>query len=97
MEFDGNPMDMATLLVAAMTCFIRPVKRAFKKNGDCFDFRDIVIDFMNGTVIIPFCLLVGTAFSKAILEEALKSNKLFLAIGGVIGLLFVLREYFHGD
>jgi uncharacterized membrane protein YdcZ (DUF606 family) len=88
---------MATIVLALSSCAIRPIKRAVKKSGPCFALRDIVVDFLNGTVIVPFTLLIGATFSKTILEEALKSNKLFLAIGGVIGLLFVLREYFHGE
>lgn len=88
---------MATILVALSTCAIRPIKRAFKKTGPCFALRDIIVDFLNGTVIVPFVLLIGATFSNTILEAALKSNKLFLTIGGIIGLLFVVREYLNGD
>lgn len=56
-----------------------------------------MVDFLNGTVIIPFLLLVGAVFSKFMLEEALRSGKMFLGIGGVIGLLFVLKGYFNGE
>jgi uncharacterized membrane protein len=95
--FDGNPFDMATIGIAFFGCFIRPTKRAFKKKVACFTYRDMVVDFLNGTIIVPFFLLVGAAFSSTLLEEALKTNKLFLAVGGVIALLFVFKEYANGD
>lgn len=88
---------MATILVAIITCVIRPIKRAIKKKPPCFTLRDVTVDFLNGTVIVPFTLLIGSTFSKSLLKDAVESNKLFFAIGGVIGLLFVLREYFNGD
>lgn len=94
MTLDGNPYDMATIVVACVTCFIRPIRRFLTKKLPCFTLRDLVVDFLNGTVVVPFMLLVGATFSKAILDAALKSNKLFLTIGGVIGLFFVFREYF---
>lgn len=95
MTLDGNPYDMATILVACSTSFIRPFRRLLEKKYPCFNLRDTVVDFLNGTVIVPFALLVGATFSKVMLEEALNSNKLFLTIGGVIGLMFVFREYFR--
>ena len=97
MTLDGNPYDMATIMVACTTCIIRPVRRYLANGNPCFNLRDAVVDFLNGTVIVPFALLVGATFSNAILQEALNSNKLFLTIGGVIGLMFVFREYFRGE
>lgn len=88
---------MATIAVAVLSCFIRPIRRRIKKFDQCFSYDKMVIDFLNGTVLVPFALLVGAIFSKTLLEEAMKSSKLFLAIGGIIGLFFVIREYLNGD
>jgi uncharacterized membrane protein YdcZ (DUF606 family) len=96
-QFDGNPIDMATIVIAILTCFLRPARRLMKKTSPCFSYDKLVVDFLNGTVLVPFFLMVGAIFSKSILDEAVKSNKLFMAIGGVIGLFFVFREYFNGE
>lgn len=88
---------MATIGVAIFGCLIRPVRRAWNKTGECFTANNLIIDFLNGTVVVPFILMIGSAFSLAVMQEALKTNKLFLAIGGVIGLIFVVREFFNGE
>ena len=97
MYFDGNPVDMATIIVAFLSCMIRPARRKFTGEfpGQCFNVRSIVIDFLNGTVVVPFLILIGTAFSKEMLKEALETNKIFFAIGGFIALVFVVREILH--
>jgi hypothetical protein len=96
-QLDGNPIDMATIIVAVAACFIRPIRRKIRGTSPCFSYEKMVIDFLNGTVLVPFMLLVGAIFSRTLLEEAVKTNKLFFAIGGIIALFFVIREYFNGD
>lgn len=88
---------MATIGVAIASCMVRPIRRAIRKTGQCFTANTLILDFLNGTVLVPFCLLVGSTFSTAILEAALKTNKLFLTSGGIIGLIFVVREFINGD
>jgi hypothetical protein len=97
-HFDGNPVDMATIGIAVCACIVRPIKRKWTKSKlPCFDSRDVIVDFLNGTVIVPFCLLVGSTFSHEVLEEAIKSNKLFFSICGVIALIFVVKELINGE
>jgi hypothetical protein len=69
--------DIATILVAILICLIKPIQRFSTKLEPCFTVRDIVLDFLSGTVIVPFLLLIGSTFSQHLLEEALKSNKVF--------------------
>ena len=97
MSLDGNPYDMATILVAVLIFLIKPIKRLCAKLVPCFTVRDIVLDFLSGTVIVSFLLLIGSTFSQHFLEEALKSNKIFFSVGGFIGLIFVLREVFRAN
>jgi uncharacterized membrane protein YdcZ (DUF606 family) len=92
MLLDGNPFDIATIIVALLAVFIKPTKRRWSNQLPAFNFRDAVVDFLNGTVIVPFLLLIGSVFSKHILAEALATNKVALAYGGVIGLFFIFRE-----
>jgi hypothetical protein len=76
---------------------VRPIRRKIQNSGPCFTVNNIILDFLNGTVLVPFVLLIGATFSTAIFEEALKSNRLFLTVGGFIGLIFVVREFINGD
>lgn len=92
MQFDGSPLDIATVVIALLAILIRPARNLLRGLPAQVSYRDAVVDFLNGTAIVPFLLLVGSVFSKQILEEALKTNKLALAYGGVIGLLFIVRE-----
>ena len=88
---------MATIIVAILICLIKPFKRFTEKFKPCFTFRDLVLDFLSGTVIVPFLLLIGSTFSQRLLDEALRSNKIFFSVGGFIGLIFVLREVFKSS
>jgi hypothetical protein len=53
---------------------------------------DCIFDFLNGTTLIAFGLLVATAFSNRFLHLALQS-KLSIAIAGAVGLIFVCGEF----
>ena len=75
---------------------IRPARRAGKRKAACFVYQDMA-DFLNGTVLVPFLLLAGAVFSKFMLEETLRSDKMFLGIGGGVGLRFALKGYFNGE
>lgn len=88
---------MATLIVAFISCLIRPIRRKCDSNftGACFTRDDLIIDFLNGTVLVPFLILIATAFSKQMLAAALETNKLFFAIAGGIGLIYILREFLN--
>ena len=88
---------MATIAVAISSCLIRPIRRKFTKSrpAQCFNVQNVVADFLNGTVIVPFLILIGTAFSKELLKEALETNKLFFAFGGFISLIFIAREFLN--
>jgi hypothetical protein len=93
---DGNPVEMATFAVAAMTCLIRPIRRMCRHVPPLPGFTTIAVDLLPGTAIVPFVLLIGSVFSSELLEATLRSNRLFLALGGVVGLMVVVRGYFVG-
>lgn len=94
---DGNVVDLLSLAAGALCMFIKPFKRFFFKNQlkSLFNRRDCIFDFLNGTTLIAFGLLVATAFSNRFLYLALQS-KLSIAIAGAVGLIFVCGE-FLGD
>ena len=47
---------------------------------------------LNGVMLVPFLMMVGSVFSSDLLKELLSSAKITLAIGGLAGLIFVLGE-----
>lgn len=95
MQLNGNPIDMATLTVAFASCLVRPIRRKLDSTytGPCFTRDDAIIDFLNGTVLVPFLVLIGTAFSKEMLAMALETTKLFFAIAGGVGFIYIFREF----
>jgi len=97
LALDGNPVDMLTICVGVGACLIRPIRRRFHHSTRCFVFHDVITDFLNGTVIVPFALLVGATFSQQLLHEALHTNRAFFAIAGLVTLSFVIREYTSAD
>lgn len=86
---------MATLTVAFLSCLIRPIRRKLniKFEGVCFTRDDLIADFLNGTVLVPFLVLISTAFSREMMAVALETNKLFFGIAGGVGLIYILREF----
>lgn len=59
--------------------------------------RWVIVDFMNGLLIVPFCLLIGSVFSSALLQSAVTLNRGLFAEAGFIALAFVMRELFGPD
>jgi hypothetical protein len=88
---------MATFAVAALACLIRPLRRVRRHTTPTFTFTTGAVDLLSGTAIVPFFLLIGSVFSSELLEATLRSDRLFLALGGSIGLMVVVRGYFVGD
>jgi hypothetical protein len=97
MEFslDGSVVDMTTIGVGLAAMFLRPLRRKLNKHPNCFSMRDCVVDFLNGSTIVPFLLLVMSVMSTRLLHEALQTNKLSMGIAGVIGFIFIARELLH--
>ena len=95
-SFDGSAVDVATICVGVVAVLIKPLLRKFKsKKKPCWVFRDCAVDFLNGCALVPFLVLVLAVFSKAFLEEALNTNKISLAISGMIGVMFMFKEIVH--
>lgn len=93
---DGNAADIGTIAFGLLAMAVKPVKRLFLKRRPCFTQRDLAVDFLNGATVPAFFLLVGSVVSSKILEEALKSARTSMALAGVIGLIFIVREIIVG-
>ena len=55
-------------------------------------FSKLVVDFLNGTVVTPFLLMVGAVFNGTILDYLRSAGPVSISIAGSIGLFFVLAE-----
>ena len=91
-NFDGNLVDVATIAVGVIAAFVKPTIRLFKRAPPCFVFKDFAADLLNGALAVPFLVLIGAAVSTEILTEAMKSGKVSMALGGLLGLAFVFKE-----
>lgn len=92
MLIDGSLADMAAIAVGIASALLRPVKRWSDGRKPLFQRESAIVDVLNGVTIVPFLLMIGSVFSTAILAELIKSAKVTLAIGGMVGLIFVLGE-----
>lgn len=92
MQIDGSMADMSAIITGIVVSFIRPTRRFFNKQKPYFISESAITDVLNGVTIVPFMLMIGSVFSTQFLDELLKSAKITLAIGGVVGMIFIVNE-----
>jgi hypothetical protein len=107
MNIDGDDVTRASLLIAVLTPFVKPIRIAFLRwqNGLSPGQVDesiaqrpyilrsrIILDILNGASLVPFLLLVGSAVSPSLLKLALGTNRVFMGVAGLIGTIFVVGE-----
>jgi hypothetical protein len=69
-------------IIARRLCAIAPVATT----------RKCTVDFLNGTTIVPFVLMLGSVASRDIHDVLTQTNMAFIGIAGAIGLVFVVGE-----
>lgn len=94
---DGGIADMATIAVGVLVTFFRPTRRLVNGKRPLTTRQEAVTDFLNGATLVPFVLLIGAVFSSSLLKALVESSKPTLAVGGVVGLIFVIGELFAKD
>ena len=92
MVLDGSAVDMATIAVGFIPPFLRFVYRLRSSKKPYFIREKAINDMLNGVMLVPFFLMVGSVFSSDIMKELIGSAKITVAIGGFAGLFFVLGE-----
>lgn len=92
---DGNRFNIATLTVAVLTIFVRPLRRRLLRGRTkpCWRADKAAYDFLNGSAIVPFAVMPMTVFSKS-LSDIVLSNVPTLAAAGVVGFIYVIGEVF---
>jgi len=92
--FDGNLVDVCAVIFGGVCIFIKPVKRFLNGKKPYFSRNNCIFDFLNGTTLIAFALLIATLFSDHFLYMVLQA-KLSIAVAGVVGIIFLLGEFFN--
>ena len=91
---DGNLVDIFAIVFGGVCVFIRPVKRYLNNKKPFFSRNNCIFDFLNGTTLIAFGFLIATVFSNHFLFLVLQA-KLSIAVAGVVGIIFLLGEFFN--
>lgn len=89
---DGNSVDIVTIIVGALSSTLRPAKQYFLKRKPYFSREKAINDMLNGVMLIPFLMMVGSIFSSELMNQLISSSKITVAIAGFAGLIFVLGE-----
>jgi hypothetical protein len=98
MIFDGSVVDVASIVAAAAAPFVKPVRIMIRNRRGIPTppFRHtrgtIIVDVLNGASLVPFVLLIGCVGSTDLLKTALETSRVFMGIGGMIGVVFVAAE-----
>lgn len=90
---DGNLLNVATFTVAVLCVFVRPIRLKCRKKKKCWRADKVVMDFLNGSAIVPFAAMPATIFSSTVLN-IVKDNLPTLAAAGFVGFVYVLSEVF---
>ena len=93
-QVDGNIVDIATIVVGGLSSAIRPIKRVYFNNKPYFSREKCINDMLNGVMLIPFSMMVGSIFSSQLMDQLMSSTKITVAIAGMAGLIFVIGEIF---
>jgi hypothetical protein len=84
---DGFTLGVGIAIVAS-----KVVLRWIKGHRPVASQRSCGVDFLNGTAVVPFVLMIGSVISPTLFEFLQQTNMVFMGIAGGIGLLFVLGE-----
>jgi hypothetical protein len=85
-------VDGVTLLVAISLVPFKIFVRWLRGIKPISTTRKCGVDFLNGTAVVPFALMLGSVVSRDIFELLAQTNMAFFGIAGGIGMLFVIGE-----
>jgi hypothetical protein len=89
--FDLWGVDSITLLVAIIATAIMAMVRWSRTVNPVFTRRKLIADFLNGSVIYPFCLLIVSVPDQSVFEY-LKASRISIGLAGGVGIVFVIGE-----
>ena len=92
MHIDISWVDGSSLFVAVLSGAIKPFRHWRRGTTRRIDSRKIIIDVLSGASLVPFILIIGAVISSDILKIALETSKIFMALGGIAGVLLTVAE-----
>ena len=93
---DTGP-DQITVSVAGAVPFIMMAVRKIRKYRHCTSRDKFVTDLLNGVTITPFFMMLGSAFSEAVMKELVETNRVLIAVAGAIGVVAVIAELMKAE
>lgn len=85
-------VDGCTLIVGILIVMAKVSLRAAIGHKPVATQRSCGTDFLNGTAVVPFILMLGSVLSPTLFEYLQQTNMVFMGIAGGIGLVFVVGE-----
>ena len=77
-NIDVGWVDGSSLVLAALSGAIKPLRHWHSGTGRDIDSRKIVIDALSGASLMPFLLMIGAVISSDLLKTALETSKIFI-------------------
>lgn len=84
-------IDSATIFVAIVVVLVKMYLRSRRKQSIA-SVRMCGVDFLNGTVIVPFAVMFSAVFYADLYREMARASTAGVAAAGAIGLFFVIGE-----
>lgn len=86
-----SAIDAWTLAVAFVVVAAKAAYRHRNAQGPAFSRNACINDLLNGSVIVPFCAMIGSVFSQSLLAYA-HTGSLLNGLAGAVGLFFIAGE-----
>ncbi|MDB5753205.1 MAG: hypothetical protein JWP65_3626 [Ramlibacter sp.] len=90
---DGNAIDMATIGAGLLAVAVGLIRAWLKERRFSYDRSKTIVDFLNGSTVVPFAVLLASPFWKFLATEIMAA-KISLGLAGGVGLLFLIGEIF---
>lgn len=88
---DLTAVDAVTIAVAFGVALCAPIVRRARGIRPAISGTQVTIDFLNGSVVFPFMLLIWSAFDGSVLGK-LGDARISVALAGSVGLFFIIGE-----
>jgi uncharacterized membrane protein (DUF373 family) len=84
-------IDSVTLLLAIISAGVTAGIRLWRGIAPAVTRRKIIVDFLNGSVVYPFVLLVFSVVNSGVFKY-IETSKISVGLAGVVGIIFIAGE-----
>ena len=89
--FDPWGVDSVTIGIAILAALTTALVRWKRGATPAFSRRRLINDFLNGSVLYPFLLLVVSVTNSGVFQH-LRESRISLGLAGCVGIFFVVGE-----